>query len=302
VRVRAVVAAGVLALLSATSAHAYGWPLEPFDEPHAIRGSFDDPRVHIDVAGHEIASFHFGIDIPAAGGTPVYSVAPGTVYRYPDAVAVRESDGHEFSYWHVDAAVSEHQHVREHELIGWVKASWAHVHFAELEDGAYVNPLRPGALEPYFDTTTPTVAWIGADGNGIVADVYDTPPLTPPSPWQDARLTPALIRWRIDGGEWQTAADFRRTLLPATEFDSIYARGTWQNKPFRAGRYLFWLAHDVAAGTYRVEVAAEDLAGNVGTLTADVTVQTRSKTNSLSPYTRGKRPPRRFSSPRRSTR
>jgi murein DD-endopeptidase MepM/ murein hydrolase activator NlpD len=296
------VAAGVCALLAAGPAHAYGWPLKPFDEQHAIRGSFDDPRVHIDDAGNESASFHFGIDIPAPGGTPVYAVAPGTVYRYPDAVAVREDDGREFSYWHVDAAVAEHERVQEHDVIGWVKASWAHVHFAEMEDGSYVNPLRPGALEPYADTTTPTVAWIGADAGGIVVDCYDTPPIAPPPPWQDARLTPALIRWRIDGGEWRTAVDFRRALLPPEEFDSVYARGTRQNKPWRPGRYLFWLAHDVPPGSYRVDVEAEDLSGNVGRLGADVTVQSRSRTNSLSPYTRGSRPASRSSSPRLKTR
>src|SRR5439155_909383 len=82
---------------------------------------------------------------------PVYAVAAGEVYRSPDAVAVRGADGREFSYWHVEPAVEEHEHVEEHELLGWAKASWGHVHFAELEDGVYVNPLRPGALEPYVD-------------------------------------------------------------------------------------------------------------------------------------------------------
>jgi hypothetical protein len=297
-----IAAAGIAALSLPGLVRAYGWPLKPFDEQHAIRGSFDDPRLHIDPAGNQTASFHFGVDISADGGTPVYAVAPGTVYRYRDAVAVHQRSGREFSYWHITAAVAEHQAVREHDLLGWVKPIWGHVHFAESDRGTYLNPLRPGALEPYLDTTTPTVASISAaPGEGLIADVYDTPPIAPPPPWEDARLTPALIRWRLDNGDWQTAADFRLTLLPPQDFGSIYARGTWQNKPDRPGRYLFWLTHDLAPGTHRVEVAAIDLAGNVGTLTSDVTVQTRSSTNRLSPYTLGNRADRRFSSPRRRT-
>jgi hypothetical protein len=275
------IAAAGVALAAPGLARAYGWPLAPFDVQHPVRGSFDDPRLHIDATGNETASFHFGIDISAAGGTPVYAVAPGTVYRYADAVAVREPDGHEFSYWHVTAAVREHESVGEHQLVGWVKPMWGHVHFAESQSGVYLNPLRPEALQPYVDRTPPTVAAIDVVPNeGIVADVYDTPPLVPPFPWQGARLMPALVRWRIDGGPWRTAADFRRTLLPPDEFDRVYARGTAQNKPERPGRFLIWLTHDsdLGPGTYRVEVTASDLGGNVGTGSADITVQSRSST------------------------
>ena len=47
----------------------YGWPLRPFNQQHAIRGAFGDPRF-----GAQQRNFHFGIDIPARGGTPVYAV------------------------------------------------------------------------------------------------------------------------------------------------------------------------------------------------------------------------------------
>jgi hypothetical protein len=125
------------------------------------------------------------------------------------------------------------------------------------------------------DTTTPVVAGIELLGTGAVADAYDTPPLAPPPPWQDTRVTPALVRWRLVGPDaedttpWYVAADFRNGLLPPADFDSVYAPGTVQNKPKRPGRYLFWLTHNLypllrERGTYRLEVEAEDLAGNVG--------------------------------------
>jgi murein DD-endopeptidase MepM/ murein hydrolase activator NlpD len=284
------VAAGVVALLVPAFARAYGWPIAPFDRQHPVRGAFDDPRLHIAADGTEKASFHFGIDIPAVGGTPVFSVSPGTVFRERDAVAVREPDGREFSYWHVHAIVREHQRVEEHQLLGWVKPIWGHLHFAESYRGTYLNPLRRGGLEPYVDTTTPVVAGIealGPDGErdptrvtgtvGLVADVFDpaTAPLPPP-PWQESRLMPALVRWRLLRGRavlrpWTTVVDFRRDLLPPSDFDLVYdARGTWQNKPDRPGRYLVWLdrALDTAAlgaGSYRIDVRASDLGGNTTT-------------------------------------
>jgi hypothetical protein len=278
----AIVAAGVVACVAPAAAWPYGWPLAPFDEQHPVRGFFDDPRVHIDDTGVETASFHFGVDIAAPGGTPVYAVAPGTVFREADAVAVRDGP-HEFSYWHVSPAVPEHAFVQQHELLGWVKPAWGHVHFAESIDGRYVNPLRPGALEPFVDRTRPTVAAIellGADPAhvtgtvGVVVDAYDTPPIAPPPPWQDAIVAPALVRWRLVGDDvadmtpWQVAVDFRRDLLPPEEFDAIYAPGTAQNKPDRPGRLLFWLDHALQTGRlepgpYRLDVEAEDLAGNI---------------------------------------
>jgi hypothetical protein len=279
----AIVAAGVVACAAPAVAWSYGWPLAPFDEQHAVRGFFDDPRLHIADDGTQTASFHFGIDIPAAAGTPVYAVAPGTVFREMDAVAVRDG-AHEFSYWHITPAVPEHSFVQEHALLGWVRPEWGHVHFAESLRGRYVNPLRPGALTPFVDDTQPTIAAIdllGADPAhvtgtvGVVVDAYDTPPIAPPPPWQDAVVAPTMIRWRLVGDDaadttpWQVAVDFRRYLLPPTEFDAMYAPGTRQNHPDRPGQLLFWLDHALDAtrlepGPYRIEVEAEDLAGNVG--------------------------------------
>ena len=258
-RTLAVLTAGIVALLAPGLARAYGWPVKPFDEQHPIRGAFDDPR-----GGR---SFHFGVDISAPDGTSVYAVAGGTVYRYPDAVDVREPDGHEFSYWHVEAAVGEHSDVRAGDLIGWVKPGWGHVHFAEYDGGTYVNPLRPGGLDPYVDHTTPVIAAIDVDRTddryAATVDAYDIPPIAPLPPWQDARWTPETVRWRLDGGAWHTAFDFT-TLLPPAMFDQVYAPGTEQNRPELPGRYVFWLFRslEIAPGVHTLDVEASDTRGN----------------------------------------
>src|ERR1043165_2570356 len=67
----------------------YGWPVKPFDRQHPVRANLDDPR-----NGHgDAKSFHFGVDISAPNGSPVYAVAPGKVFvtRGREAVAVKSA-------------------------------------------------------------------------------------------------------------------------------------------------------------------------------------------------------------------
>jgi hypothetical protein len=120
-------------------------------------------------------------------------------------------------------------------------------------DGASLDPLQ---LSGRFDLTA------------AISDVAD---LAPPSPWQDAVVTPALVRWRLEAGglpatAWTIAADFRLFRLRAGEFDSVYAPGTRQNVPGHPGRYVFYLARGFDSsrfsGTYELEVAASDMSGN----------------------------------------
>jgi hypothetical protein len=296
-RFSAILAAGVVALAAPAPAWAYHWPVKPFDREHPIRGAFDDPREH-EGLGVSYHSFHFGIDISAPDGTAVYAVEAGTIYRYRDAVAVRESTGREFAYWHVQTRLPEHSYVVKNQEIGRIRPGWGHVHFAERVDGTYVNPLRPGALEPFTDTTTPVVDAIdlSADGSPVdlahvtgridlIADAYDRPPIAPPPPWQDARWTPALVRWRLlrDDREvvpWETAADFRTALLQPDQYELIYAPGTRQDHPGRPGDFRFWLSHGFDTtllddGTYRLEVTASDTRGNTGRGFVDFTVANR---------------------------
>jgi hypothetical protein len=241
----------------------YGWPLRPFNRNHAIRGGFGDPRL-----GLRQRNFHFGIDIPAPGGTPVYAVTAGTAVLAPDRVAVlspavaKHATG--FAYWHILPAVGEYRYVHKHALIGWVNPAWGHLHFAELDQGSWVNPLRPGALTPFHDTSTPIIDRVAVT-RGVVAvapgeaqpvptiditlDAFIPPAVPVSPPWNGARLAPTLIRWRLlDGATpesmWMTAVDFRRALPPNATYRDVYAPGTRPNRPGRPGRYVFFLAHD----------------------------------------------------------
>lgn len=290
-----------VSLTAPAAAHAsYPWPLKSFGRPHAIRGYFNDPRR--DFEGENLnSSFHFGIDISAVDGLGVYAVAGGVVSRHTHYVTVTTPDGRDFGYWHIDPVVEQGQQVGQGTLVGRAEAGWRHVHFAESLNGVYLNPLRPGALSPYYDTTSPTVAAVSitrggkpvdpANVTGIVdltCDAYDIPSLAPPPPWRDTRVTPVLIRWRIlraDGRpvtRWRTAIDFRFTLMPNALFNLVYAPGTRQNRAGRPGRYVFylkagWSSAKVPNGAYRLKVGGWDTRGNsaFGSLPFTIANQTR---------------------------
>jgi hypothetical protein len=268
---------------------SYGWPVEPFDNQHPVRGFFGDPR--IGSAGG--SSFHFGIDVSVPDGTPVYSVLAGVVHLDvaggPQNIAVT-SPGTTHGYWHVIPAVANGQHVAQAALLGHVAAPWGHVHFAErTPTGPYLNPLRVDALAPFSKNHAPTVDRIVLEQNGtvvapasladvveLIAEAHDLTPIPPLSPYQDMPVTPALVRWRLLQGTttavaWQTAADFRTTLPANSLYDTVYAPGTTQNHPPKAGLYRFQLAaaFDTKAhqdGKYRLEVEASDTRGNTTTL------------------------------------
>ena len=284
------------ALAGTGTASAYGWPVRPFHKPHPIRGTFGDPRYHLDAEG-SLSAFHFGVDIVAHDGTPVYAVEPGVVVRrHRDSVTIGRDSGRRFGYWHIRPVVKSGTYVRLHQLLGHVIKGWGHVHFAESFLGSYRNPLRKRALTPFSDHTVPTVASVQvlAAGSGpandqhivgpidIIANVYDTPPLEPPSPWNLARLAPAAISWElIDGSgavvESNLVVHFDFTLPLNSLYSWIYAPGTYQNKPHRPGNYVFWLAHgldttNLPDGTYTLEVLASDTRNNIGTATLALTL------------------------------
>jgi hypothetical protein len=281
----------LLALVTPSVAGAYGWPVKPFNRMHAIRGTFDDPRFHLSPDLTWKGSFHFGVDISAPDGTPVYAVEPGLVVRGPDWVSLRRPNRREFGYWHVRPVVSTGMHVRLHQLLGYILPGWGHVHFAETVAGRYRNPLRRGALSPFRELNAPVVASISVeriDGHALqvigpevnatvalVADAYELPSVAPAPPWNRARLVPSVVRWRLIPATgdpptpWRTAADFRTRLLPASQYATIYAPGTYQNKPNRPGDYRFWLTSSLDTtslpnGTYWIEVQAESLRGGTG--------------------------------------
>jgi hypothetical protein len=264
---------------------SYGWPLQPFDHQHPVRGFFGDPRI----GAKGGTSFHFGVDVSAPDGEAVYAVAAGTVHLDvaggPQNIAVTGPDVIH-GYWHVVPAVKNGRHVNRHALLGHVAATWGHVHFAERTPGGpYLNPLREAGLEPFAKHDPPHVQRIVAERNGIVldfdaltgtvdliAEAHDVTPVAPPAPYAHMPVTPAFVRWRLvaraaEVVPWRATADFRTTLPANSQYHTVYAAGTTQNHPPAAGRYRFRLAHafDTTAhldGSYRLDVEVADTRGN----------------------------------------
>ena len=253
----------------------YPWPLKPFDQQHPVRGFLCDPRIKD--GGR---TFHFGIDVAAPAGTPVYAVAPGkTSFGSPADVAqnggivVVEADGRNFGYWHVAPAVQPGVHVALHGLLGHVSVQpedWGHVHFAESTRGpggiSYWNPLRAGALTPFSDYGPPVIdAIITSLAPGRLhgrvdfsVRAHDNTPIevtqSNPPGWRGMPVTPARIRWRLMRQAqpivpWQVALDHRISFQPDVQgnpasdanFGAVYTPDTTQNNPSIPGVFHFWL-------------------------------------------------------------
>jgi hypothetical protein len=273
---------------------AYGWPVKPFHRQHPVRGFFGDPRI----SNHgETRQFHFGVDVSAPNGTPVYATLTGTAYVNPmhdTTVTVVGKSGVAFEYWHVTPTIRSGQAAVAYKtVIGRIEKPWAHVHFAEAHDGAYLNPLRPGAMGPFLDTTKPFASRITAESGGrvvsprphrpfaLVAQMQDETPLAVPRPWHDLPVMPALVRWRLLDAAgrvvlgWHTVIDFRRTIPDASAFDRTWAPGVSQNHVRMPGKYRVYLERSVdglRAGTYTIEVAARDTRGNASVTRAALAV------------------------------
>lgn len=292
----AAVAIVLAAFATAAPANAsYGWPLRPFHSQHPVRGYFGDPRIA--GASHTV---HFGIDVSGPNGAAVYATLDGVASinpRHADCVLVTAGSTR-FEYWHVVPSIRPGQRVVAYRtVVGRIEKPWAHVHFSEAEGGVYVNPLRPGALQPYVDVTKPTVHAITFERDGrpagarisgtldLVVEAFDTTPLAVPAPWNDRPVAPALVEWRIVGerstasAAWHVAVDFRGA-LPAATYSAIYAPWTRQNRPSKhhgRGRYRYYLARGLDTrslpnGSYRVVVRAGDTAGNATSFTRVFTV------------------------------
>jgi Peptidase family M23 len=277
---------------------SYGWPVEPFDSPHPIRGGFGDPRTVFQgelshealLEGDGTFSFHQGLDISAPDGSPVYAVSSGTVVRARGGrVTVDCGNGRSFQYWHVDPVARVGQRaVRGKTLLGFIQPKREHVHLTQLQDGRAVNPLDPDQLTPYRDETKPQLLSVTVSQRGtrlmMTAEAIDMPSLPVPGRWNGFPVTPALVTWRIEETTGRivvptrVARDVRRTVPRNDRFWDTFARGTYQNWPVFAGRkqrgmtgrYLVKLcarpfdASVLRPGSYVLVVAAQDIAGNRG--------------------------------------
>ena len=285
----------------------YGWPVKPFDRQHPIRGNFGDPRTVFDGRrsqktidrGDGSFHFHHGVDVSAPDGTAVYAVASGTITRTRgDRVTVVCGNGRAFEYWHITVTVRVGQHaVARNTVLGHILPKREHVHLTHLESGRPVNPLGPGRLTPYRDTTSPKVLTVtlrrgdlgravepaGASGRVyLYAEAIDMPAIPVPGRWNGFPVTPALVTWRVETlrghpvVETRAGRDVRRIIPSGPEFWATFARGSHQNWPvFRdgkargmTGRYIFRLSTQaldldrLADGTYRLIVSATDSARN----------------------------------------
>jgi len=254
--------------------YSYAWPVKPFRVQHPVRGFFGDPRI----ANHgRSRQFHFGVDISAPNGTPVYATLTGRVHIHPlhrHTVEIVGADGTEFSYWHVLPTVRTGDHVVAYRtVIGRIEEPYGHVHFSERRNSRYLNPLRPGGMGPYADHTQPLVRAVALDRRRglLVAEAYDTPPLAIPRPWHDLPVMPSLVRWRLLDASgrsvlgWRDAVDFRSTIPPASAFDVVWAPGATQNHVRAPGRFRLALLRSlsgVRSGRYVVEVAVSDTRRN----------------------------------------
>jgi hypothetical protein len=298
------------------SGKSYGYPVKPFDRVHFVRANLGDPRMQFhgppteDTLMHGSGQFlfHEGVDISAHPGTAVYPVLDGTVTEITwERVRVDSNNGRAFEYFHIHALVRMGQHVTARQtVLGRVMRPSNHVHLTEYDGGRFVNPLTPGRLTPYYDSTTPTVRGIILRQPGsarevlpnfvrgrveIVADAEDEPNLAGRL-WHGP-VTPALVTWQIRNAAGRvimrrTAADFRRSIPSDAAFWRIYARGTYQNQNVfgrhysyqQRGTYLFELAsgfntRSLRDGVYDLTVKATDIRGNSGSQTLRFTVHNR---------------------------
>ncbi|MDP9303503.1 MAG: M23 family metallopeptidase [Actinomycetota bacterium] len=275
------------ALVAATAASAYPWPLNPFNQQHPIRANFGDPRTRFlntmltdGLQGPGTFLFHNGIDIAAPAGTPVYPVISGKV-RYIDesAVSVKTKGHGVFQYFHLVVRVRNGQHVIAGKtVLGTVLRAYDHVHLSEIRGGRVWNPLARGGIAPYRDHTVPQVRAINVRPAGsllpfdsatvcgtvsLVAAADDAAPMAVPGVFGGFPLSPALITWslaRVGGITYVDdvpAVDFRTTIPISRYFWSVYARGSYQNAPrfsnrqyFMAGRFLYNLASFVDTRSY----------------------------------------------------
>ncbi len=273
------------ALATSGPALSYGWPVKPFHQQHPVRAYFGDPRIGTDGHGGQSRTLHFGVDVSAPNGTPVYAVTSGRISLHPlhpSEVVLVESGGVTYEYWHIVPAVRSGYAVAYRTVLGRIEKPWAHVHFAERHGSTYVNPLRPAALAPYRDVTAPAVRALvvrhdRGGGLDLVADAFDTTPMAVAAPWNDKPVAPALVEWRLHRKgaattAWSAAVDFR-TILPRCSFDTVYDAKTSQNYASTTGDYRFVLVHGWhGAGTYVLDVRVADTAGNTATRSLTFTV------------------------------
>ena len=132
---------------SGSSSSSSGW-LYPLPYRVAVTSAYGY-RVH-PVTG--AWSFHTGVDLGAAEGTPIYATRSGTVTTatysdvYGNYVTINHGDGYSSLYGHMTHyVVSAGEYVSQGEVIGYVGSTgWStgpHLHFTICYNGSIVIPM-----------------------------------------------------------------------------------------------------------------------------------------------------------------
>jgi hypothetical protein len=259
-----------------------GWPIKPFHRQHAIRAGLNELRG---------ANFHVAVDIEAHDFQPVYALQSGHAsIRYQGTGDVNVDVGN-FYYWHIQPAVSDGQYVTAYKtVLGYVLNGFYHVALSEVDNGNYINPLRPGgSLRPYSDTEPPVIGkpQIFPDGRVIVAAFDPQSFVAKGFHYETPVLAPASLAWRLydahshalTGLEWalrgsQNLPPYLRPVVfapgaTAPGFECFFKRRRC------IPNWVYWLAggltprlplNNLSPGRYRLTVYAWDWAGNTSAL------------------------------------
>jgi hypothetical protein len=128
-----------------------GWPVRPFHKAHVLRAGLNELRP---------GNLHFGVDVLARDGTPVYAMQGGNAQVLASAGPDARVRVGSFEYWHIRPLVRDGQYVRPYaDVVGRVLRGAGHVHVSELSGNRYINPLRPGGrvLAPWRDNARPVL-------------------------------------------------------------------------------------------------------------------------------------------------
>mgnify|MGYP000940659545 CR=1 FL=1 len=115
-------------------------------------GGFIWPVANHFLSGYDFTSYHLGIDIAAATGTPIYASDAGTVIYsgwndsgYGYMIEIDHNNGYQTIYGHMSSlSVACGSNVYQGQYIGAAgstgKSTGAHVHFEVRLNGGFVNP------------------------------------------------------------------------------------------------------------------------------------------------------------------
>jgi murein DD-endopeptidase MepM/ murein hydrolase activator NlpD len=136
----------------------------------------------------EYLKAHQGVDYAAAVGTPVWSVADGTVTvagntgTGGNTVCIRHRNGFETCYLHLSsygAGVRSGSRIAQKQIIGYSgntgRTTGPHLHFAMKRNGAFVNPLNQKF--PRSEPVPPTLLARFREAVTPIAASLDTPSL-----------------------------------------------------------------------------------------------------------------------------